>query len=134
SIHVDESASITITTPISGDDVINAAESGQNLAIRDRNSVVEADKIVTVTLHGVDSTAAVQADGSWSATVLASTLGGLTDGSNYTVSAHVSGVAGNPASNTSSIHVDESASITITTPISGDDVINAAESGQNLAI
>src|SRR5437762_5636 len=41
-ISVDETASLTITTPIALDNVINAAESGDDLAISGTTSGVEA--------------------------------------------------------------------------------------------
>ncbi|MHC2335486.1 Ig-like domain-containing protein [Bradyrhizobium sp. USDA 4454] len=131
-ISVDESASIAINT-IAVDDVINAAESQSALTISGTSSGVEAGQTVTVSLNGHDYSATVLANGTWSTSVAQADVAALTDGGSYTVSASVSDVAGNPASATHGISVDESASIAINT-IAVDDVINAAESQSALTI
>src|SRR6185503_5385182 len=134
-ISVDETApTITITTPIAVDDVINAAESGLPLTIAGTTTGVEVGQIVTVTLNGLSYTATVDAAGAWTLSVPAADVGALTDGV-YPINASVADAAGNPASDSTDISVDETApTITITTPIAVDDVINAAESGLPLTI
>ncbi|WP_345974244.1 Ig-like domain-containing protein [Sulfurimonas sp. HSL3-7] len=128
---------ITLDANITADDVINAAESGQNIAI---TGVVGGEfntgDTVTVTVNGVDSTGTVDAAGHFSINVAGSDLAADT-----TVSASVAttDAAGNPgsATDTETYTVDTTLpvpTITLDANITADDVINAAESGQNIAI
>ncbi|AXX59955.1 Ig-like domain-containing protein [Vibrio vulnificus] len=133
-IEVDtEAPSIFITTPIAGDDIINAAESDDPLTISG-NHHVENGQTVTVTIDGKEYTTTVT-DNAWSLEVPASAVEALAEGT-QTIKADVSDEAGNPAPQAShDIEVDtEAPSIFITTPIAGDDIINAAESDDPLTI
>ncbi|MBL5910683.1 Ig-like domain-containing protein [Enterobacter asburiae] len=119
--------SVTINT-LANDDILNAAEAKSDLAVSG-TSTAEAGQTVTVSLNGKDYTTTVSADGSWTLSVPAADLAGLTDGS-VTVTASVSDKAGNPASVDHNLAVDITApSVTINT-VAGDDVINIAEHGQ----
>ncbi|WP_347363508.1 Ig-like domain-containing protein, partial [Vibrio vulnificus] len=123
-----EAPSIGITTPIAGDDIINAAESDEPLTISGTTTNVEDGQTVTVTIGGEKYTATVTGN-AWSLEVPASAVEALAEGT-QTIKADVSDKAGNPAPQAShDITVDtEAPSIGITTPIAGDDIINAAES------
>src|SRR5262249_41051404 len=101
-LSIDKTATITVGTPIAGDNVINAAESGQDLTITGATLGVEAGQIVTVTLNGHDSTAMVQADGSWSVSIPQADLAGLSNGVTYNLTASVSDQAGNQSSDNQS--------------------------------
>ncbi len=67
---------MTINT-IASDDILNAAEAGSALTISG-TSTAEAGQTVTVTLNGVNYSGNVQADGSWSVSVLTGDLANLT--------------------------------------------------------
>src|SRR5690606_35368516 len=90
---------------------------------------------VTVTLNGKDYTTAVNADGSWELYIGEKDITALADGE-YAVMASVSDIAGNPASVERDISVAASnlPTLTITSPLAGDDVVNASEHHQFLPI
>jgi hypothetical protein len=95
-----------------------------------------AGQTVTVTLNGVSYTGPVKADGSWSVTIpkAALTSAALADGS-YLVTANVSdqnGIAASQASLTLDVH--ETLPTLAINPIDSNDVLNAAEAQQPLAI
>jgi hypothetical protein len=118
---------VTIST-LATDDILNAAEAQADLVING-TSTAEAGQTVTVSFNGTDYTAQVQADGSWSVTVPATDLTGLSDGS-LTVTASVSDRAGNPASVDHHLMVDMTAPVVTINTVAGDDVINLAEHAQ----
>ena len=125
---VDITATITNTTPIEGDDIINASEDN-DVVISGTTTGVEAGRTVTVVISDgvtdVTTTATVQADGSW--TAAAADVSALNNGT-LTVTSSVTDLAGNPASDTDNVTLDNiSPTITNTTPIEGDDIINASE-------
>ena len=72
------------------------------------------DVVVTATVTG----------NAWTAT--AADISGLDNGP-VSVTADVSDLAGNPASDSESVTLDNVATIAITTPIAGNDVVNASE-------
>ncbi|MEP9014518.1 Ig-like domain-containing protein [Enterobacter roggenkampii] len=129
---VDATAPTVSIEIISDNNIINAAEAQQDLVVNGVTNA-EAGQTVTVTLNGVDYTTTVQANGSWSVTVLSADVGAITDG-NYTISAAVSDKAGNPASADRDVLVDTTVpQLTINT-VSDDDVINSAEHAQALIV
>ena len=103
---------VSIDTPIAGDDVLNAAEQGDDLVIEGTTDAEDGQE-VTVTLNGVEYTAVV-ADGAWSVTVPAGDLAALDDDSSYDITADVEDAAGNPAAQASaSFATDFTAEISI---------------------
>ncbi|WP_239812853.1 Ig-like domain-containing protein [Brenneria goodwinii] len=129
-------ASITID-PVTSDNAINLAESNQPQTLSGRvGNDVQAGDTVTVMVGNETYQTTVNADGStWSVNVSGSVLAG-----NSTVNATVttSDVAGNTATaNTSHGYAVDitapEASITID-PVTADNVINAAESGQTINV
>ncbi|MDV0594582.1 MULTISPECIES: Ig-like domain-containing protein [unclassified Enterobacter] len=129
---VDATAPTVSIEIVSDNNIINAAEAQQDLAINGVTNA-EAGQTVTVTLNGANYTTTVQANGNWSVTVPSADLGAIADG-NYTVSAAVSDKAGNPASADRDVLVDTTVpQLTINT-VSDDDVINSAEHAQALIV
>ena len=131
--------SITITTPIAGDNVVNASEAAAGFAIGGSETGADGQP-VTVTItdsqgHVVDSyTTTAASGGSWSVSVTPAQAQGLRDGT-YTVAASVSDASHNTATATQTLTVAEAGpSITITTPIAGDNVVNASEAAAGFAI
>ena len=119
---------------ISGDNVLNAVEKGQDLSVSGTSANLAEGTVVTVTLNGKNYTATTAADGSWSLTVPAADLASLGE-ANYTLSAAATNGVGNSVSNTANLQVDTALpGVTINT-IAGDNVINAAEvaAGQTLS-
>ena len=119
---------IAITTPIAGDDVVNASEDN-TVVVSGTTTGVEDGRTVTVTFDdGTDPVVialATVTGNAWTAS--AADISGLDNGP-ISVTADVSDLAGNPASQASeSVTLDTVATIAITTPISGDDVVNASE-------
>ncbi|EOX3820058.1 Ig-like domain-containing protein [Enterobacter quasiroggenkampii] len=119
---------------ISGDNVLNAVEKGQDLSVSGTSANLAEGTVVTVTLNGKNYTATTAADGSWSLTVPAADLASLGE-ANYTLSAAATNGVGNSVSNTANLQVDTALpGVTINT-VAGDNVINAAEvaAGQTLS-
>ncbi|UXI03214.1 Ig-like domain-containing protein [Photobacterium sp. TY1-4] len=131
SVTVDTSASApSITTPIEGDGLVNAAEDSDVLII---GTGAESGASVTVTIDdGVNSQSqTVNADGSgnWTLSGQELDVSGFNNGS-LTVRAVQSDTAGNiSTAATQSITLDNAvpSALTITTPIEGDGRVNAAE-------
>ena len=108
-LGVDTTAVISINT-IAGDNVITAAEAQQPVAVSGTTTGVEANQTVTVLLQSgantLDTyTAQVDASGHWSINITPAQAQALNAG-NYTISASVSDLAGNPASATHNFGVN----------------------------
>ncbi|HBU6803245.1 TPA: Ig-like domain-containing protein, partial [Enterobacter hormaechei] len=119
---------------ISGDNVLNAVEKGQDLSVSGTSANLAEGTVVTVTLNGKNYTATTAADGTWSLTVPAADLAGLGQAS-YTLNATATNGVGNSVSSSANLLVDTALpGVTINT-VAGDNVINAAEvaAGQTLS-
>jgi hypothetical protein len=115
------------------DDVINAAEKGEDLVLSGTTANVEENQTVTITFGGKNYTATVDAEGKWTATVPSADLTGLKEG-DASVQVSVTNVNGNSASAGREYNVDTTApSVTINT-IATDDILNATEAQSDLAI
>jgi len=119
---------------ISGDNVLNAVEKGQDLSVTGTSANLAEGTVVTVTLNGKQYTGTTAADGSWSLTVPAADLAGLGE-ANYTLSAAATNGVGNSISNTANLQVDTALPTVTINTVAGDNVINAAEvaAGQTLS-
>ncbi len=119
---------------ISGDNVLNAVEKGQDLSVSGTSANLAEGTVVTVTLNGKNYTATTAADGTWSLTVPAADLAGLGE-ANYTLSANATNGVGNSVSNTATLLVDTALPTVTINTVAGDNVINAAEvaAGQTIS-
>ena len=119
---------------LSGDNVLNAVEKGQDLSVSGTSANLAEGTVVTVTLNGKQYTATTAADGRWSLTVPAADLAGLGQ-ANYTLSATATNGVGNSVSNTANLLVDTALPTVTINTVAGDNVINAAEvaSGQTIS-
>ncbi|WP_455906031.1 Ig-like domain-containing protein [Enterobacter asburiae] len=119
---------------ISGDNVLNAVEKGQDLSVSGTSANLAEGTVVTVTLNGKNYTATTAADGTWSLTVPAADLAGLGE-ANYTLNAAATNGVGNSVSNTATLLVDTALPTVTINTIAGDNVINAAEvaAGQTIS-
>ena len=111
---------------ISGDNVLNAVEKGQDLSVSGTSANLAEGTLVTVTLNGKNYTATTAADGTWSLTVPAADLASLGE-ANYTLSAIATNGVGNSVSNTANLLVDTALPTVTINTVAGDNVINAAE-------
>ena len=145
-ITVDEtSPTIAITSPVSGDNVVNKTEAAAGVTISGTATAGIGGAAVdgqTATITIVDSTNTVKdtyattvTAGAWSVNVTAAQAQGLADGS-YSIKANVSDAAGNAAATASlTVTVDETApTIAITSPIAGDNIINKTEAAAGITI
>ncbi|HDC4361011.1 TPA: Ig-like domain-containing protein [Enterobacter hormaechei] len=111
---------------ISGDNVLNAVEKGQDLSVSGTSANLAEGTVVTVTLNGKNYTATTAADGTWSLTVPAADLSGLGEAS-YTLSATATNGVGNSISTTANLLVDTALPTVTINTVAGDNVVNAAE-------
>ncbi len=127
-ITVDSQAPALSIDPLTADNIINAAESGQDLPITGTTDA-QPGQTVTVTLNGQTYQGIVQSDGTWSVTVPAANVDALADG-NATVTASVNDVAGNPTSVSRVALVDATPPVVTINPVATDNVINTPEHTQ----
>ncbi|OBT12867.1 hypothetical protein A9264_08095 [Vibrio sp. UCD-FRSSP16_10] len=129
--HIDTTAgTIAINAPLAGDNWLNVTEQGQPLEISGTTSGIEDHQVVTVSFNGQDYTATVS-NNAWTLSVPATDLSGIKDATPLPITANVMDAAGNPApqaSHTIDVDLSTTASISITDGLTGDGVINAAES------
>ncbi|WP_232081641.1 Ig-like domain-containing protein, partial [Citrobacter rodentium] len=123
---VDTGAPVIIINTIAADDILNATEAQADLVISGTTNA-PAGQTVTVTVGGVDYTAQVQANGSWSVTVPAADVASIATG---TVTASVADAAGNTGSASHNLTVDTTAPVVTINTVASDDIINSAEHGQ----
>ncbi|MEP8890720.1 Ig-like domain-containing protein [Enterobacter roggenkampii] len=123
---------ITISS-VTDDNVLNAAEKGQDLVLSGTSSNVEAGQTVTIIFAGKTYTTTVDAYGDWTWTVPAADLSGLKDG-DASVQVSVTNVNGNAASSAQAFSVDTTAPTVTINTISGDNMLNAAEAAQDLTL
>ncbi|MGK4089243.1 Ig-like domain-containing protein [Enterobacter hormaechei] len=118
---------------VTDDNVLNAAEKGQDLVLSGSSSNVEAGQTVTIIFAGKTWTTMVDANGDWICTVPAADLSGLKDG-DASVQVSVTNVNGNAASSSQAFSVDTAAPAVTINTISGDNMLNAAEAAQDLTL
>ncbi|HHY3117389.1 TPA: Ig-like domain-containing protein, partial [Citrobacter freundii] len=119
---------------LSGDNVLNAVEKGQDLNVSGTSANLAEGTLITVTLNGKQYTATTAANGSWSLTVPAADLTAMGE-ANYTLSATATSAVGNSVSNTANLLVDTALPTVTINTIAGDNVINASEvaAGQTIS-
>ncbi|RWS57998.1 Ig-like domain-containing protein [Enterobacter cloacae] len=133
-VTVDTGLPSVAFSAISGDNILNAVEKGQDLSVNGTSANLTEGTVVSVTLNGKNYTATTAADGSWSLTVPAADLAALGE-ANYTLSAVATNAVGNSVSNTANLLVDTALPTVTLNTIAGDNVINAAEvaAGQTIS-
>ena len=118
--------SLTITTPIEGDGIINGSEDNHVLV---QGSGAEANASITVDIGGVQSQVTADANGDWTLLNNELDISALNNGE-LTVSAVQTDTAGNTsvaAIQTVTLDNQIPTAVTITAPIEGDGKINASE-------
>ena len=138
SAQIDKTLPVLTIDPITGDNVINAAESHSPIVISGTAPVGDSGQtvVVKVVVNGATYTANVNPDGTWSLTLPAGALNGVSDG-NILFNASLTDAAGNTGSINQVVKLDASAANQPTIHIgtvSGDDYINATEINAPLTI
>lgn len=118
---------------VTDDNVLNAAEKGQDLVLSGSSSNVEAGQTVTIIFAGKTWATMVDANGDWTCTVPAAELSGLKDG-DASVQVSVTNMNGNAASSSQAFSVDTAAPAVTINTISGDNMLNAAEAALDLTL
>ncbi|MDQ7070159.1 MAG: Ig-like domain-containing protein [Rhodobacterales bacterium] len=132
-VHVDtvvENLSVSIA-PIEGDNVINEAELADGFSV---SGTVEVGSTVNVTIEGVTHAATVDSSGNWTVDFVA---GDLPAGEySSVIDVAVTDVAGNTATTSRSVDVDTLVNTLAnsTTPVEGDDVVNADEASDGVTL
>ena len=136
-VDVTSVPTITLTSNITADDVINAAEAGGTVAITGTvGGEANVGDTVTLTVNGVNYTGTVAAGNTFSINVAGADLAATTLVSASVTSTDAAGNVGT-ASDTETYTVDVTApapTVTLTSNITADDIINAAEAGGTVAI
>ena len=123
---------ISIDTPISGDDVINAADQGDPLTVSGTTDA-EDNQTVTVTFNGQQYTTAVQS-GAWTLDIPSADLAGLNSGDTLSVIADVDDAAGNPASQDGTLITTDFVATVSIDPIGGADGVTTIDQFSNLDV
>jgi len=119
---------------ITVDNIINAIEDNSDIAITGTTTGIEDNQTVTLVVNGQSYTGTVIGN-SWSVTLPAADAQALTDGSTYAVTANVSDVAGNAATQASStVLYDISAPTIGINTIAVDNIIDSIEDNSDIAI
>ncbi|MGP5543061.1 BapA/Bap/LapF family large adhesin [Psychrobacter celer] len=124
---VDTAAELTIDTPIAGDNVVNADEAATGFDITGTGTA--GDTIALTNAAGaLVGTVVVAANGQWSIPVTQTDIDAMGEGAeSLTITA--TDPAGNVSSETADITIVPATALTITTPIAGDNLVNADEAG-----
>lgn len=129
-MRVDTLTFVSLTTPVAGDDVVNAAEAAGGVAL---SGNAQPGATVSVTWNGTTLPATVAASGAWSVTFPASAFAGGEYGT--TVSVTATDAAGNTASRTHPVRVDTTTSVSIDPgQAGGDNTVSGAERGTGLVL
>lgn len=88
---------ITIDTPIAGDDVVNLAERDAGITVTGMTDAEEGQQVSVNTGFGTTIFGTVSDDGTWSANIPSGQLQLLPATGDFTLTANVSDIAGNPA-------------------------------------
>lgn len=132
-VQVDTVLPTVTLNAVSGDDVINAADSGSPLTLSGTASLSESGRTVAVTLNNKTYYAVVGADGTWSTVVPQADVAALPQGSSPVI-ARLSDGAGNPAQDGRIISVDRDGPLLEVNALSLPAVLNTVEAGTGLLV
>jgi hypothetical protein len=129
SLNVDTVAPSSALNTVEGDNIINAAEASDGVVL---SGTGEAGSTLSITFEGVTQTVTVDGSGNWSSSFDASTIAAGTRSS--TISITGTDLAGNSQTERFDVQIDTEGLATLTTPIAGDNIINAAEAASGLTL
>ncbi|TSJ56802.1 Ig-like domain-containing protein [Atlantibacter subterranea] len=119
----------TLDAPF-GDGILNLAERGQSHEITGSTGITGGGQQVEITLNGNTYRGQVAADGTWSVSLPAGALTGLTDAASpVALVVTVTDAAGNVVPINESFTVDVTPPTVTVLPFTGDDILNVAEAG-----
>ncbi|MFJ1269030.1 Ig-like domain-containing protein [Legionella lytica] len=131
-VTVDTTAPIITIDPVTGDNIINAAEAAAGIVVTG-TTTADAGNVVSLTVDGITYPATVQTDGSWSVPLSSTVLLALPQGS-VLFTATVTDAAGNAATTSVNVTVDTSPPNITIDPVTGDNIINAAEAAAGIVV
>ncbi|KAB0883678.1 Ig-like domain-containing protein [Cronobacter muytjensii] len=123
--EVDTTPPVLTISPVTGDDLITALESGADVVISGSSSGLESGQSVDVLINGITYVTAAGPDGSWSVTIPAAQVQALPQG-DIPISVIASDTAGNRGNAASTVTVDTEVTLTVN-PVATDDIINSLE-------
>ncbi|CCJ77681.1 FIG00553945: hypothetical protein [Cronobacter muytjensii 530] len=123
--EVDTTPPVLTISPVAGDDLITALESGADVVISGSSSGLESGQSVDVLINGITYVTAAGPDGSWSVTIPAAQVQALPQG-DIPISVIASDTAGNRGNAASTVTVDTEVTLTVN-PVATDDIINSLE-------
>ena len=128
-LHIDTEGNVTLDTPISGDNLLNETEAAQGLNL---TGTAEAGSTVVVEMMGAVRTVTADGSGNWSATFVAAEI----PAGEYDATVNVSATdqVGNTTTTSSVLRVDTSTLVGLESPVSGDNMVNAAEQSGGVLI
>ncbi len=128
-VVIDTIAPTSVVSTVETDDVINAVEASDGVTISGSG---EAGSSISVEFMGSTETTTVGADGTWSVSY-GSAL--ITSGE-YDATATVTStdLAGNSAVVTHTVEIDTIGSVSITSGVEGDDIVNASEAADGITL
>ncbi|EKN4749579.1 Ig-like domain-containing protein [Yersinia enterocolitica] len=116
-----------------GNNILDAAEQRVDQIVSGTTTQVESGRVVTILLNGKTYQATVGADGSWSVKVSAADLALLVNG-NASITATVADASGNSTTETHNITVNDKLTGLGINPVTGDNLINAAEAAAGVTV
>ncbi|WP_369833829.1 Ig-like domain-containing protein [Cronobacter dublinensis] len=119
-------------SPVTGDDLITAVESGADVVISGTSSGLENGESVDVLIYGVTYVTTVGPDGSWSVTIPAAQVQALPQG-DIPISVTANDAAGNRGNAVSTVTVDTKVTLTVNA-IATDDIINSLEIAADVSV
>ncbi len=128
-LEVDTIAPGVAMGTVEGDNIINAAEASDGVVL---SGTGEPGSSLSILFEGVTQTVTVANDGTWSSAFAASAIGTGTYDSAVSITA--TDLAGNSHTETFSLHIDTDGLATITSPIAGDDIVNASEAAAGVTL
>ncbi|MFN4157620.1 MAG: Ig-like domain-containing protein [Gemmobacter sp.] len=129
-MRVDTLTHVSLTTPVAGDDVVNAAEVAGGVAL---SGATQPGATVTVSWNGVTLPATVAASGAWAVTFPAPSFAAGEYGTTVSVTAR--DAAGNTATRSHAVRIDTTTSVSVDpAQAGGDNILSGAEQASGLIL
>lgn len=116
--------------PVTGDNLLNAAEVGKGFSITGTSTNMPEGTIVTVSFNGKSYKVAIDSSGKWEVPLTAYEVSTLATG-NYELTVSAEDAAGNTTETKETVRVELSTPTLTLDAIAHDNIINAAEAGRD---